>query len=61
MNTEQQQRRPTLNDDRDPESVPDLGLNFLPDPERLLNSESSRATPLGQVWCRCEDPAHTVH
>ena len=52
-----------MNEDRDDsgEFIPDLVKDFLTDPERFLNSESSRATPLGQVWCRCEDPAHSVH
>lgn len=39
----------------------DLLKRFPRNPKPFLNSESSRATPLGQVWCRCDDPAHTVH
>lgn len=48
-------------DDDDGASVPDLTKQFFRDSEPFLTSDSSRATRLGQVWCRCDDPAHTVH
>ena len=47
-------------DDRDGAAF-SLVKRFVRDPERFLHSDSSRATPLGQVWCRCADTTHTVH
>ncbi len=52
-----------MSNDRDDfgESVPDLVDRFVEDFEPFVTSKSSRATPLGQVWCRCEDSAHAAH
>lgn len=39
----------------------DLIPEFAKEPERFFDAPSSRATPLGQVWCRCENPDHWWH
>ena len=50
------------NDPRhDPESMPDLLKRFGREPGTFLTSDSSRATAPGQVWCRCDDPTHSLH
>jgi hypothetical protein len=45
----------------DDKSVPGLLKQFVKNPDPFLASDSSRATPLGQVWCRCSDISHTRH
>ena len=52
-----------MNDKRDdkPTRTTDLVKKFWRDPEPFLTAESSRATPLGQVWCECKNPTHSHH